>query len=150
MYHWLTIALMHAKHPKNYVHGSCFVVFCCDLVMMEQIHRADSRFTPSQWEKALLCNDVSHWLVVFCCDLVMMIHIHRADSRFRPSQWGTALLCNNVSHWLVVFCCGLVMIIQIHRAVLGLYPANERRRYFVSTSLIGWVQAKNQPSPVFM
>ena len=24
--------------------------------------RADSRFAPSQWEKALLCNDVSHWL----------------------------------------------------------------------------------------
>ena len=26
------------------------------------IRRADSRFVPSQWEKALLCNDVSHWL----------------------------------------------------------------------------------------
>ena len=24
--------------------------------------RADSRFAPSQWEMALLCNDVSHWL----------------------------------------------------------------------------------------
>ena len=26
------------------------------------ITRADSRFVPSQWETALLCNDVSHWL----------------------------------------------------------------------------------------
>ena len=26
------------------------------------ICRADSRFAPSQWETALLCNDVSHWL----------------------------------------------------------------------------------------
>ena len=25
--------------------------------------------------------------------------------------------------------------------ILGLLPANERRRYFVTTSLIGWVQA---------
>ena len=25
-------------------------------------HRADSRFAPSQWETALHCNDVSHWL----------------------------------------------------------------------------------------
>ena len=25
--------------------------------------------------------------------------------------------------------------------ILGLGPANERRRYFVTTSLIGWVQA---------
>ena len=24
--------------------------------------RADSRSVPSQWETALLCNDVSHWL----------------------------------------------------------------------------------------
>ena len=24
--------------------------------------RADSRFAPSQWETALLCNDVSHWM----------------------------------------------------------------------------------------
>ena len=24
--------------------------------------RADSRFAPSQWKTALLCNDVSHWL----------------------------------------------------------------------------------------
>ena len=28
---------------------------------------------------------------------------------------------------------------------LGLHPANERRRYFVMSSLIGWVQAANQP-----
>ena len=25
-------------------------------------YRADSRFVPSQWEMAFLCNDVSHWL----------------------------------------------------------------------------------------
>ena len=25
--------------------------------------------------------------------------------------------------------------------ILGLLPANERRRYFVTTSLIGWAQA---------
>ena len=28
----------------------------------EHIHRAGYRFEPSQWETALLCNDVSHWL----------------------------------------------------------------------------------------
>ena len=27
-----------------------------------EVYRADSRFAPSQWETALLCNDVSHWL----------------------------------------------------------------------------------------
>ena len=29
--------------------------------------------------------------------------------------------------------------------ILGLYPANERRRYFVTASLIGWAQTYNQP-----
>ena len=29
--------------------------------------------------------------------------------------------------------------------ILGLHPANERRRYFVTTSFNGWVQAQNQP-----
>ena len=28
----------------------------------EHIIRADPRFAPNQWETALLCNDVSHWL----------------------------------------------------------------------------------------
>ena len=58
-----------------------------------------SRLAPSQWETALLCNDVSHWL-------------GRNDSRFAPSQWETALHCNDVSHWLgaslgstLLLCC---------------------------------------------
>ena len=29
--------------------------------------------------------------------------------------------------------------------ILGLRPAHERRPYFVTTSLIGWAQAYNQP-----
>ena len=37
---------------------------CTFSEVSHQIHssRADSRFAPSQWETALLCNDVSHWL----------------------------------------------------------------------------------------
>ena len=34
------------------------VWYCCFL----WVHKVDSRFAPSQWETALLCNDVSHWL----------------------------------------------------------------------------------------
>ena len=47
--------------------------FCCGLNVIssqsgvlskppEDMIRPDSRFAPSQWETALLCNDVSHWL----------------------------------------------------------------------------------------
>ena len=32
------------------------------LISTDAKSRADSRFAPSQWETALLCNDVSHWL----------------------------------------------------------------------------------------
>ena len=28
----------------------------------QTVHRAESRFAPSQWEKSLQSNDVSHWL----------------------------------------------------------------------------------------
>ena len=37
------------EKPCGYGHSLC-------------VNRADSRFAPSQWETALLCNDVSHWL----------------------------------------------------------------------------------------
>ena len=60
----------------------------------------------------------------------------RADYRFVPSQWETALLCNDVSHWLGA---------NLQPAlVLGARPVNERGRYFVTTSLIGWAQTLNQ------
>ena len=43
--------------------------------------------------------------------------------------------------WLIVtFKSGLI---------LGLRPANKRRRYFVTTSLIGWAQTQNQPCKWF-
>ena len=51
--------------PPSY----CFSCSCCSGVTLLMIHpgnsyyfRADSRFAPSQWETALLCNDISHWL----------------------------------------------------------------------------------------
>ena len=50
---------------------SCAIMFCQNLHRMqyhprirsrEMQYRADSRVAPIQWETALLCNDVSHWL----------------------------------------------------------------------------------------
>ena len=40
------------------------VYFCTQTVCYGRIYiiRADSRFAPSQWKTALLCNNVSHWL----------------------------------------------------------------------------------------
>ena len=35
---------------------------CVVLHHAQQVLAMDSRFTPSQWQMGLLCNDVSHWL----------------------------------------------------------------------------------------
>ena len=47
-------------------------------------HGADSRLAPSQWETALLCNDVSHWLGANLDSALMSIRRgqpgHRRDS----------------------------------------------------------------------
>ena len=55
------------------------------------IIKADSRFVPSQWVTAILCNDVSHWLGA---------SLEWDDSMLAPRQWEMVLLCNDVSHWL--------------------------------------------------
>ena len=55
---------------------------------ISRFKQADSMLAPSQWDTALLCNDVSHWLGA------------SLDSGLALSQWETALLCNDVSHWL--------------------------------------------------
>ena len=44
--------------------GSLLLVNTDQAQIQHKVHvcRADYRFAPSQWETALLCNDVSHWL----------------------------------------------------------------------------------------
>ena len=67
--------------------------------------RADSRFAFSQWETALLCNDVSHWLganlqSALCCRSACLEHVmdfcwKMMESGIimcmRPAQWETTL-----------------------------------------------------------
>ena len=50
-------------HTLNYFCPAPTWLICLGpLANQPCICRADSRFAPSQWETALLCNDVSHWL----------------------------------------------------------------------------------------
>ena len=63
--------------------------------------RADSRFVPSQWETALLCNDVSHWLgaslesALYITFLVRWIHRGGGYVTQKPSKYlqGFHSLC---------------------------------------------------------
>ena len=43
------------------LHGKGSGLLCC-MFCPHHTSGADIRFAPSQWETALLCNDVSHWL----------------------------------------------------------------------------------------
>ena len=66
------IKIIYHDHGSDTVQASvkywCFAVLCgrciTDSIFCEisACFRADFRFAPSQWETALLCNDVSHWL----------------------------------------------------------------------------------------
>ena len=56
---------------------------------LQNIHRADSRFVPSQWETSLLCNHVSHWLGA---NLESALHC-APDSHLCPLPCSQATLC---------------------------------------------------------
>ena len=56
-----------------------------------------------------------------------------------------------LQQWLYMYTQRISCIISVYtdafnwdisRMILGLHPANERRRYFVTTSLIGWAQTQ--------
>ena len=54
-------AILSQHQCLQYIPRNMHVVwkYICN---MATIVRTDSRFAPRQWETALLCNDVSHWL----------------------------------------------------------------------------------------
>ena len=57
--HGIPLVRGHVTADERSGRGAVFVITDGKL---HYIHRADSRFAPSQWETALLCNDISHWL----------------------------------------------------------------------------------------
>ena len=105
--------------------------------------RADSMFAPSQWETVLLCNDVSHWLganpesALKGHYTTLEFHkwisviggnvIFSGKNKLARYRWWGAVIMSNTNDTF-----GLT---------LGLRPANQRQRYFVTTSAFGRVQA---------
>ena len=82
-----------------------------------------------------------YWLCILCIteSFVILISVWSnpkwlgRGSRLKPAAWNQAFLAH-ISH---------------SELILGLRPANERRLYFVTPSLIGWAQAYNQPCHSF-
>ena len=54
--------------PTNFIlmvipnHHTDYILYGKYTLAQGNVSMADSRFAPSQWETALLCNDISHWL----------------------------------------------------------------------------------------
>ena len=62
MYKQLCFVMIYVSHVYYQLIFPLLCHFMIHHVWQTDKHRADSRFAPSQWEKALLCNNVSRWL----------------------------------------------------------------------------------------
>ena len=96
-----------------------------DRFVSASVYRADCRFAPSQWETALLCNDVSHWLgarlesaLVYVCTYSFMLHCgqHLSNRRHDATVTSPASRVGDVAHafwswFLVVRRCFVVEVI---------------------------------------
>ena len=102
------------------------------------------------------CNYI-RFMLLFCCGLVCINLAYMPPGNFTGTVaniWGCLLLCFVVVMLSVL--CGFLWCIHSYYSksqhwhscnhtcpglILGLHPTNERRRYIVTTSLIGWAQA---------
>ena len=92
---------------------------------VESWYRYNQMLMPEIYPKSIVCRPVDSYNASVWYELLVCFPI--------PS-WKDVSLRHD--HWCMYMWAALI---------LGLRPANERRRYFVTTSLIGWAQAKNQP-----
>ena len=69
------------------------------------------------------------------------MYFHQCFATYTVSWWQDIVLR---SSYTPVTCYSISLSLWTG-LILGFRPANERRRYFVTASLIGWAQSKNQP-----
>ena len=96
----------------------------------QQSHQADPLFLQSLTTLSLTRGPVI--LKGFTCDCLVML---------KPCAPAISSYRHNSESLREVISITLLIMITINTGlILGLCPANERRRYFVTTSLIGWAQ----------
>ena len=61
---------------------------CKFLLFVTHASRAASRFAPSQWETALLCNDVSHWLGASLESALCLSPIYARNNFIYLKKWN--------------------------------------------------------------
>ena len=79
--------------------------------------------------------------------LPINIIIHEWSNATVDVKWDIKTQTDQIQEpWLWYNICRATMI---DRLILGLHPANKRRRYKATPSLISWTQTKNQSSLAF-
>ena len=78
------------------------------LYTCQSLFRDHYVYAPSQWEFALHCNDISHWLGAdtewsLLLTRYMLSFTCEDHSLYAPSQWEMVLHSNAVSHWLAAY-----------------------------------------------
>ena len=73
-------------------------ILCTSAPLFQCYYRADSRFAPSQWETALLCNNVSHWLGASLESVLLLLMAKGITTHIiintTYSPWGKSMLSN--------------------------------------------------------
>ena len=112
-----------------------------------------------------MCWNALNGVIMFkCCLLVLMKEficflfserILRYPSWYEHDQWDKALHSNAFSHWLnpdpewsiwILYIFGFFFLFMFDTGIiLCMRPANERRRYCVTSSLICWAHSQNDP-----
>ena len=106
---------INTTHPipcclsKKSWHDSIFIGSARRSMLKENIVvRADSRFAPSQWETALLCNNVSHWLgaslesaleVVVWFWVSLILFLPSKAMQHRKCWWQKGESCPGGRYW---------------------------------------------------
>ena len=71
---------------RDYINGSLLEALKGVFITGQWSSMADARFEPSQWETALLCNDVAHWLGTSLESALGRLHHWALDERGCSSQ----------------------------------------------------------------
>ena len=89
----------------------------------EHIIRADPRFAPNQWETALLCNDVSHWLGANLESALIMARtmcIFVFGNLLQISRWNTeTTICKKKINFVIMQCWNIETTICKKKSTLS-------------------------------
>ena len=89
------ISSLDWEHYRSSKRLKCGAVKCC--------HGADSRFAPSQWETALLCNAVSHWLGANLESALCQLILRRSSMASSDLLTGWCQDIETLSAWLTLW-----------------------------------------------